>query len=134
MTASTAVVDTVHVSGAVRIFGVTLVGVSTTTGVKVLFTIGLILGLLALRGLLLGIGRRLLGGAVADPRRFWARQGIQVLIAILLIVGVVSTWVTPGSDITTGVGLISAGLAFALQRVITSLAAYFVTHPTSRRS
>lgn len=35
-------------------------------------------------------------------------------------------WITPHTDLTPGVGLISAGLAFALQRVIVSLAAYFV--------
>ncbi len=111
---------------AVRIFGVTLVGVSTTTAVKLAFTVGLIIVVTALRGLALGITRRLLGGEVADPRRFWARQGIQVVIAIILVVGLISIWVTPTTDITTGIGLISAGLAFALQQVIISLAAYFV--------
>jgi len=81
----------------------------------------------ALRGLALGVSRRLLGGAVADPRRFWARQGIQQLVAaVILVIGLVSIWVTPSTDITMGVGLISAGLAFALQQVIISLAAYFV--------
>ena len=40
--------------------------------------------------------------------------------------GLLSIWTTPNTDITTGVGLISAGLAFALQQVILSLAAYFV--------
>ena len=111
---------------AVQIFGVTLVGVSTNTAVKLGFTLGLIFLLAALKALARNVVRRLLGGDVADSRRFWARQGIQVIAAIILVVGVVSIWVTPGTDITTGVGLISAGLAFALQQVITSLAAYFV--------
>ena len=110
---------------AVRIFGVTLVGVSKTTGVKLLFTLALILVVL-LRGLVLLLARRALGGKVADQRRFWTRQGIQVLVAVVLVLGIVSIWVTPDSDITTGIGLISAGLAFALQQVILSLAAYFV--------
>ena len=111
---------------AVQVFGVTLVGVSTTTGVKLLFSVGLVIVVVALRAVALEVIRRLLGGAVADPRRFWARQGIQVVATVVLIVGLVSIWVTPGSDVTTGVGLITAGLAFALQQVITSLAAYFV--------
>ncbi len=42
------------------------------------------------------------------------------------MLGVVSIWVTPGTDLTTGVGLLSAGLAFALQQVIVSFAAYVV--------
>jgi len=113
-------------SDQVKIFGVTLVGVSTTTGVKLAFTVVPVLLVMALRGLALRLTRRVLGGELADPRRFWARQGVQLLAAIVLVVGVVSILVTPGADITTGVGLVSAGLAFALQQVILSLAAYFV--------
>lgn len=112
--------------GAVQVFGVTLVGVSTTTGVKLLFTLGLVLAVLAVRGLALAVTRRLLGGQVSDPRRFWARQGIQVVTAVVLLLGAVSIWVTPQTNVTTGLGLVSAGLAFALQQVIVSLAAYFV--------
>lgn len=111
---------------AVRWFGVTLVGVSSTTGVKLLFTVTLVLIVMVLRRLALAVTRRLLGGEVADPRRFWARQGVQLIAAIVTVIGVISIWVTPGADVTTGVGLISAGLAFALQQVILSLAAYFV--------
>ncbi len=112
--------------GAVQVFGVTLVGVSITTAVKLAFTVGLIVAITAIRALALAIARRLLGGEVADPRRFWTRQGIQLVIAVILVVGLISIWVTPTTDITTGIGLISAGLAFALQQVIISLAAYFV--------
>ncbi|MDQ2757294.1 MAG: mechanosensitive ion channel family protein [Actinomycetota bacterium] len=113
-------------SGAVEILGVTLVGISTTTGVKLAFTLALVLVVLALRALTLRLARRTLGGAVGDPRRFWTRQGLQVVVAVVMTLGVVSIWVTPTTDITTGVGLISAGLAFALQQVITAFAAYFV--------
>ncbi|MCB0950662.1 MAG: mechanosensitive ion channel [Mycobacterium sp.] len=116
----------VALADGVRIFGVTLVGVSTSTAVKLAFTLGLIVLVLLIRGLALTISRRILGGEVADPRRFWARQGIQVIATLILVDGLVSIWVTPETDVTTGVGLISAGLAFALQKVITSLAAYFV--------
>ena len=112
--------------GAVRIFGVTLVGVSRETGIKLLFTVVLVLIVLALRGLALRLTRRVLGGEVADPRRFWTRQGVQLLAAVVLVVGIISIWVTADADVTTGVGLISVGLAFALQQVILSLAAYFV--------
>ena len=111
---------------AVRVFGVTLVGVSATTGIKLLFTIALValiemLRRFALRGL-----RRTLGGDVADPRRFWARQILQVVVAVILILGILSIWVTPETNLTTGLGLLSAGLAFALQQVVLSVAAYFV--------
>ncbi|MGI9093070.1 MAG: mechanosensitive ion channel family protein [Mycobacteriales bacterium] len=110
----------------IQVFGVTLVGVSPTTGVKLLFTIALIAAVLALRWVVLRGMRRALGGDVADPRRFWTRQVLQLVVAVILVVGGLSIWITPGTDITTGIGLISAGLAFALQQVIVSLAAYFV--------
>lgn len=51
------------------------------------------------------------------------------MVAVVLLLGIVSIWVTPDTDLTTGVGLIRAGPAFALQQVITSLAAYFVILP-----
>lgn len=59
--------------GAAKVFGVTLVGVSTNTAVKLGFTLALVLIVLALRALALTIARALLGGDVGDPRRFWAR-------------------------------------------------------------
>ena len=110
----------------IQIFDVTLVGVSAVTGLKLLFTLGLVLVVMALRGLALAVTRYLLGGEVADPHRFWARQGVQVVAAVVLVLGVISIWITPGTDVSTGIGLISAGLAFALQQVVLSLAAYFV--------
>ncbi|MCJ0977931.1 mechanosensitive ion channel family protein [Rhodococcus sp. ARC_M12] len=115
-----------YTAQSVELFGVTLVGVSTTTGVKLVVTAVFVTIVLALRRLVLALTRRSLGGEVGDSRRFWARQGLQVIVAVVLVLGLVSIWVTPNTDITTGVGLISAGLAFALQQVITSLAAYFV--------
>ncbi len=113
-------------SGAVRVFGVTLVGISTTTGVKVVFSIALILVLMLLRRVAMRVIRVLLGGEVADPRRFWARQGVHLVSAVILVLGIVSIWVTANTNLSTGLGLVSAGLAFALQQVILSLAAYFV--------
>ncbi len=110
---------------ALQVFGVTLIGVSERTGVKLLFTLALVAVVYALRRLALAGARRLPGGRV-DSTRFWSRQGIQLVFAIALVIGTLSIWVTPGSDLTIGVGLISAGLALALSQVITSLAAYFV--------
>ncbi|MEJ5914702.1 mechanosensitive ion channel family protein [Pseudokineococcus sp. 1T1Z-3] len=122
-----AVPDVVGVeSGAVQVLGVTLVGVSVTTAVKLLFTGLLVALVMVLRAGALAVLRAVLGGAVADPRRFWARQAVQVVTAVVLVLGLVSIWVTPETDVSVGVGLLTAGLAFALQQVVLSLAAYFV--------
>ncbi len=118
--------DLIQVGVGAVSHGVTLVGVTGETGLKLLLTIGFLVVVLALRGLARALIRRLLGGEVSDPQRFWARQGVQVVTAVVITLGVLSIWITPETDITTGVGLLTAGLAFALQRVILSLAAYFV--------
>lgn len=110
----------------VKFFGVTLVGVSATTGVKLLFTVGLVAAVLVLRRLFLALLRRVVGGDSADAQRFWTRQAVQVAVAVILTVGLVSIWITPDTDLSTGIGLVTAGLAFALRQVIVSLAGYFV--------
>ncbi len=106
--------------------GVTLVGINTETGLKLLYSLALFAAVAVLRMLALGVIRRIVGGEVADQRRFWVRQAVKVGAAVVIVLGLLSIWITPDTDITTGVGLISAGLAFALQQVILSLAAYFV--------
>nr|WP_276082312.1 mechanosensitive ion channel domain-containing protein [Methylobacterium sp. GC_Met_2] len=58
--------------------------------------------------------------------KFWTRQGISLLAAVLLVLGLLSIWFNDPSRLATAFGLLSAGLAFALQQVVTSLAGYFV--------
>lgn len=110
---------------SVEVFGVTLIGVNERTGVKLLLTLGLVAVVYLARRLALYLARRL-PGRREDARRFWSRQAIRLAAAVALALGLVSIWVTPGADLTTGVGLISAGLAFALSQVITAFAGYFV--------
>ncbi len=110
----------------VEFFGVTLVGLSATTGVKLLFTVALVAAVVVLRRLSLALLRRVAPGGVADPQRFWTRQAIQLAGAVILILGLMSIWITPDTDLSTGIGLVSAGLAFALRQVIISLVGYFV--------
>lgn len=105
------------------LFGVELVGFSAESGRKLLLTI------LAFF-LLWGAGR--LFGALAariapnDRTRFWARQGVRLGVAILVVLVVVSIWFDDPARLATGLGLVSAGLAFALQKLITAFAGYFV--------
>lgn len=109
---------------AVEVFGVTLIGVSERTGVKIAFTLVLLVAVYALRRIALAAARRL-PGRRQDGRRFWSRQGIQLASAILVTIGVLSIWLTPGTDLSTGIGLAAAGLALALSQVILALAGYF---------
>jgi small-conductance mechanosensitive channel len=57
---------------------------------------------------------------------FWSRQAISVVTSGILALGLVSIWVTRTESLTALLGMITAGLAFALQKVITSFAGYFI--------
>jgi len=111
---------------AVEIFGVKLVGVTAESGRKLLFTAVFILAVWLLARLL----RALAHLALRDRRRarahFWVRQAINLAAAIVLAVGVVSIWFDDPTRLATALGLVGAGLAFALQKVVTALAGYLV--------
>ncbi len=48
------------------------------------------------------------------------------LSPIILIIGLISLWFDNPTTLTTAVGLVTAGLAFALQRVVTAFAGYLL--------
>ena len=109
-----------------RFAGVTLVGINEGTVTKVLFTLGLFIGLALLSRLARGLLRLALPGTTHEQGYFWGRQAIRVITAALLVLGVLSIWFDDPARLTTVLGLISAGVAIALQRVITSFAAYVI--------
>jgi small-conductance mechanosensitive channel len=57
---------------------------------------------------------------------FWTRQGVSLAMAVLMVVGILSIWFDDPARLATGLGLLTAGLAFALQKVVTSIAGYVV--------
>jgi len=109
-----------------EVFGVRLVGVNEETGQKLLLTIGLILGLLLLRATVVGVAHVITGRHRNERVMFWTRQGASITAAGLAVVGLLSIWFDDPRRLTTGLGVFSAGLAFALQRVVTALAGYVV--------
>jgi small-conductance mechanosensitive channel len=111
---------------SVELFGVHLIGLNPQTGHKLALTVAFVLAAwligTALRWLLARIGSAT-GG---DRFRFWSQQGSSILLTALLILGVLSIWFDDPARLGTAFGLVTAGVAFALQRVITSVAGYFV--------
>jgi small-conductance mechanosensitive channel len=111
---------------ALHAFGVTLIGVTPENGRKLALTL-LVFATLWF----IGRGLKLLTGAatrgVQFPRaKFWARQGINIAVALAGIVALISIWFDQPARLTSALGLVTAGVAFALQRVITAVAGYFV--------
>lgn len=91
-----------------------------------LFTIVFIAVALLVGRLLRLIARLLLRGRGYERVQFWSRQGINLFLAVLLLVGVTSIWFDDPTRLTTALGLVTAGLAFALQKAVTAVAGYFV--------
>jgi small-conductance mechanosensitive channel len=110
---------------AVQLFGVKLVGVNADNAGKLLFTVCFAaLVVLLSSSLKMAVARVL---RTRDERyRFWTRQAIQVFSALFLVVGLVSIWFDDPTRLATALGLVTAGLAFALQRVVTAVAGYIV--------
>ena len=114
-------------SNALEIFGITLVGATPENGKKLLLTIALVALVLSFSTIVRRLlartpGERLGAGKV----RFWSRQAVGLVAGAILVLGIVSIWFDDPARLTTGLGLVTAGVAFALQRVITAVAGYFV--------
>lgn len=108
-------------------FGVRLVGVNIETGQKLLFTIAFLGGMILLRAAIVEVAHLVTQASIANDRiMFWTRQAASVVTAVLAVVALLSIWFDDPERLTTGVGIFSAGLAFALQRVVTALAGYVV--------
>ena len=110
------------------IFGINWVGINAENGRKLLLSVIFIAAVLlvsaALRALVsLALGRT---NHTTTQTRFWTRQGVSLLATVILIMGVLSIWFNDPTRLATAFGLMSAGLAFALQQVITAIAGYFV--------
>lgn len=109
-----------------EMLGIRFVGVNAETGQKLLLTIAFIVGILLLRAVVVGLARALTGRHRNERVMFWTRQGASIFAALLTIVALLSIWFDDPQRLTTGLGIFSAGMAFALQRVVTALAGYVV--------
>jgi len=115
-----------HGDAPLEIHGVHLVGFTAHTGQQLLLTLVLILGFLLLNRGLRALNWALFGKRHWARARFWVQQTVAIASTVVLVVGLISIWFENPARLTTAAGLVSAGVAVALQRVITSLAAYFV--------
>ncbi|AWM37085.1 Mechanosensitive channel MscK precursor [Gemmata obscuriglobus] len=111
---------------AVYLFDTRLVGVNADNGKKLLFTLTLLAFALLLGWVMRALTRAVLRGTANERAAFWARQGVRLAVAVLVLFGTAAIWFDDPTTLTTALGLISAGLAFALQKVVTAFAGYVV--------
>ena len=111
---------------AVRLFGVTLIGATPHNLHKLVLTAIFIVIAFAVGWIIRQVLKLFIGSEAGTRFQFWARQGVSLVIAAILILGVMSIWFDSPARLAAFLGLVGAGVAFALQRVITAVAGYFV--------
>jgi small-conductance mechanosensitive channel len=111
---------------AVRIFGVTLIGATPHNLHKLVLTVGFIAVAWIFAWVLRQILKLFIGTQSGTRFQFWAKQGVSLVIAAIVILGIMSIWFDNPAQLAAFLGLVGAGVAFALQRVITAVAGYFV--------
>jgi small-conductance mechanosensitive channel len=110
----------------VTIFGIRLLGVSEATLTKAILTIVLAFGILLVRWVLSKLVRRAMRRKPDRVRSFWIRQFANLFTAAFFLLALLSIWFDDPTRLAGAVGLVAAGLAFALQKVVTSFAGYIV--------
>lgn len=109
-----------------EIYGIKLVGVNEENGQKLLLTILCIVVVIIIKKLISFLLQYIYHQYEKRFLRFWSRQVLNLLSAIFVVMMVLSIWFDDPSRLATGLGLVTAGLAFALQKVVTSVAGYFI--------
>jgi small-conductance mechanosensitive channel len=103
-----------------------LLGLTAENGQKLLITLAVVGAALLIRYAIVWAVRLVTGQKPNQRVVFWTRQGASVVTGALLIAAIVSIWFDNTSRLATAAGLIGAGLAFALQKVVTAFAGYLV--------
>jgi small-conductance mechanosensitive channel len=116
---------TAPVEGA-QVFGIRLIGATSDNLHKLLLTLAFVIIAWLVTKLLRLVLGQFIGSRSGTRFQFWAKQGVSLIVAAILILGVMSIWFDNPARLAGVLGLIGAGVAFALQRVITAVAGYFV--------
>ena len=109
-----------------ELFGIRLVGINEENGQKVILTVSAIIIIFLAKSLVHWILKHFQRYYQNRKLRFWTKQGINLLSTFILSLIILSIWFDDPSRLATGLGLVSAGLAFALQKVVTSFAGYLI--------
>ena len=109
-----------------ELFGVTLLGATADNGRKLLLTLVFIIAAWLVSKVLRAALAQFIGTRSGTRFQFWAKQGVSLVIAAIMLIGVASIWFDNPARLASVLGIIGAGIAFAMQRVITAVAGYFV--------
>ena len=99
---------------------------SDVSGSKVLLTVGIALAAILASAILRKVARAALSQGGKSRELFWSDQAIKLLALAGFLVGFLLLWSRNLAGLGGAIGLIGAGVAVALQRVITSFAGYLI--------
>jgi small-conductance mechanosensitive channel len=119
------VIDFAGRNGSLEVFGVNLVGVTAENGRKLAMTAAVLI-VVPLIGWVLSKLITMTGRVTSKRVAFWTKQGTSLLVAMVVILMLISIWFDNPNRLATVLGLVTAGVAIAMQRVITSIAGYFL--------
>jgi small-conductance mechanosensitive channel len=119
------VIDFAGRNGSLEIFGVNLVGVTAENGRKILITAAVLI-VVPLIGWAISKLISLTGRVTSKRVAFWTKQGTSLLVAVIVVLMLISIWFDNPNRLATVLGLVTAGVAIAMQRVITAIAGYFL--------
>jgi small-conductance mechanosensitive channel len=110
----------------VSLLGVHFVGTSSASLHKLLLTGVLVAATLIGAAIIRALSRLLAGSRGGGRPRFWIAQIVRLLVLAIIVGGAVSIWFDSSGRLATMLGWVAAGVAIALQRVITAFAGYLI--------
>lgn len=110
----------------VELWGTKLIGLTPDNGRRLLISAILVAAAVGIELLLRVVARLFLKLHRSEKIVFWIRQGISVVVAMVVVIGFLSIWFNDPTRLATFMGLVTAGVAFALQKPISALAGYLV--------
>jgi small-conductance mechanosensitive channel len=108
------------------VLGIRLLGVNSDTAHKFLLSLAIVGVVFLIRYAIVWIVRLVTGEQPNERVVFWTRQAASLVTGVIGVLALVSVWFKDPARLTTAAGLIGAGLAFALQKVVTAFAGYLV--------
>src|SRR3954469_5216728 len=114
-----------HLPARMDLFGIKFIGATHQTAVKLGLTAAVVIGVVAVRLLVVAIARAITRRANSRAL-FWTKQSSSLAALVLVLAACVSIWFDDPSRLTTVLGLATAGIAIAAQKAVTSFAGYLV--------
>jgi small-conductance mechanosensitive channel len=110
----------------VSAFDIHLLGVNNTNLHRLLLSLLAVGALVLARYVIVWLVRLTTGQEPNERVVFWTRQGVSLGTTILIALLLASIWFDNSQRLGTFAGLVAAGIAFAMQKVVTAFAGYLV--------